>query len=205
MKKLLVVCGLMTAMIGIVCISSITMGQSYQPVDLVSAAGLSYCHTQICFRGIALGTDWYTAMAKLTPNVDEFRRYAIQVNTTDAVYNMTPLDSDQTLVGQIEVGPTIGFGLHLGDIVGQYGAPCLVSYLTSVSGFVQLILIYPQFDVVTPRFHVTGSTGFWTLDPGMSVVYADFYVSSGGCATPDQYPTNVQSVAWHGFARFRLN
>jgi hypothetical protein len=206
MKRLLVFCALPFILLAVGCALAILLGRSQPPIDLVRVAGLSYCHAQVCFRGVALGTDWESAMEKLTPNVNDFRRYTILVNTTDAVYDMTPLESDLSLVGQIEVGPTISFGVDLGDIVGQYGAPCLVSYLAPPFGGVQISLIYPGFDVVTPRFDVTenNTLGFQSLDPVMPIAYADFYLGDDNCPISAQLPNHTSVVAWRGFARLQL-
>src|SRR5579859_3996280 len=104
MKRLLVFCGSIITLIGIACGSAILFGHTRPPIDLVSAAGLNYCGSQVCFRGVALGTDWKNALEKLTPNADYFGRDSLQVETASFIYDMTLLDSDHPIVGQIEGG-----------------------------------------------------------------------------------------------------
>jgi len=204
MKQLLVFCGLTIAVFGIMAIGIITIGRSYPPINLVHAAGLDYCGAQVCLHGVALGTDWKNAMEKLTPSANFFGRDSLEVITPSVIYDVAAsLIDNQFKVGQIASEPNDGLILLLGDVVGQYGAPCLVSTLISTTGDVQITINYPTFAVVTPRFDSTRSQALgWKLAPQMPLEYVDFNMFQDNCAIPGQLPTDTKDIVWHGFTSF---
>ncbi len=205
MKHLLIICFATVGLIATACVTVILFGRSRPSIDLVSAAGLNYCGTQVCFRGVALGTDWKNAMEKLTPNADYFGRDSLEVETPDFIYDMT-LDYNQPVVGQLGSGSTNDFTLLLGDIVARYGPPCLVSYVLDTNDFTnQITISYPQFDIQTPPLtpDVMKSFDFndksWWLDPRMPIQYIDFHLENGVCATPEQIVHTSEVTRWYGF------